>query len=456
MKEFSPNNGPTKDPVSLSGRLLHYVVATCHRKMTRRLKHKTLSQPYIQSLKQVNTFNVDNSKFDKPSPQGTQNDRLFLTDFFLSTSPEFQSKFPTLLKQAKMESNKDFQLYTEDTCAEFHGLLIFLLVRFEKCLEKLGELQGDEKVPTPCSKEFKESVELVMTYGYALLRLSRSAALQMHLKTIAPFLMHSNFFPQKEMPTPAPVEAEGQEEFDEDLKAVQPFVNVNGVVQTRLWKSYVEWLGLVIVHFDAVEVLVRYFTGENLADRDISIHILDPPRVGKRLLPWRELFDDSTLFPTKTKGAHMTNANILEFLENALDNASDSHTQANVVSKSWSERNLNLTIDSLEKLKSSKLPGWEESATGLLDTLKGLQKVPKRGSKLDLEISNDITAISQSGNFFATLASMNPENFGGTLHCEAILASLLSETANVSEGLVAQMKVSYFPNSFLSPESHFL
>ena len=66
-------------------------------------------------------------------------------------------------------------------------------------------------------------------------------------------------------------------------------------------------------------------------------------------------------------------------------------------------------------------------------------------------------AISQSGNFFATLASMKTErDFRGTLHCEAFLAFLLGETANVSEGLVAQMKVSYFPNSFLSPESHFL
>jgi len=175
-----------------------------------------------------------------------------------------------------MESNKDFQLYTEDTCAEFHGLLILLLVCFEKCLEKLGEMRGDKEVPTPCSKEFKKSVELVMTCGYALQRLAHGTALRMHLKTIAPLLMHSNFPSQKEIPMPAPGEAEEQEEFDEDLKAVQPFANVNGVVQTRLWKSYIEWLGLIMVHFDAVEILVRYFTGKDWPDKDTSIHILVP------------------------------------------------------------------------------------------------------------------------------------------------------------------------------------
>jgi len=457
MKESSPS-GPKKDPSSLSGRLLRYVIATCYPKMTRRLKHKTLSQPYILSLKQVNTFNVDNSKLDEPQPHRTQHDRLFMTRFFLTTPLEFQNKYPTI-KQAKMD--KDFQLYTEDTCTEFHRLLIFLLVRFEECLEELGQMRGDEKVL--CSKEFKKSVEQVTMCGYALQRLFHGAALRMHLKTIAPLLMHSNFLPQKEMPVPAPGEAEEQEEFDEDLKAVQPFVNVNGVVQTRLWMSYIDWLGLIVVHFDAVEILVRYFTGEGWRDKDIFIHILIPPPVGKHLLPWRELLTDPTLFPTKTtwnlsdRQADMTNDGILKFLDNAIDSASDSHTQANAVITWWGKRNLRSTIDSLEKLKFSKLPGWEESATRLLDTLKGLHDVPERGSNLDLEISGDITAISQSGKFFATLASMKTErDFRGTLHCEAFLASLLGETANVSEGLVRQMQVGYFSSSFLSPESHFL
>ena len=465
MKKLSPN-GPTKDPGSLSGRLLRYVIATCYRKMTRRLKHKTLSQPYIRSLRQVNTvdvndsFNVDIFKLDKPSSERNEHDWLFLTKFFLTTPPEFQNKFPTLLKQGKMEFNKDYQLYTKDTCAEFHGLLILLLVRFEECLEKLGETRGDKEVSTPCSKEFKKSVELVMTCGYALQRLAHGAALRMHLKTIAPLLMHSKFPSLQEMTMPAPGETEGQE--DEDLKAVQPFVNVNSIVQTHLWKSYIEWLGLIMVHFDAVEILVRYVTGQDWPAKDISIHILVPPPVGSRLLSWRELLDDSTLFPTKTAwnppsshaSADITNAGILKFLDNALDNASDSHTHAAAVITWWGKRNLSYTINSLEKLKSSKLPGWEESATRLLDMLKGLQDVPERGSILDLEISDDIMAISQSGKFFATLASIKTEkDFGGTLHCEAFLASLLDETANVSKGLVAQMKVGYFSSSFLSPDS---
>ena len=460
MKESSPN-GPTKDPGKLAGRLLHYVIATCYPKITRRFKHKTLSQPYIRSLKQVNTFDVDNSKLGKPSPQRTGHDQLFLTKFFLTTSEKFQTKFPTLLKQAKMVRDKDFQLYTEDTCAEFHKLLIFLLVRFEEGLDKLGETRGDQMVPTPCSEEFQKSVEVVFTSGYALQRLAHGAALRMHLKTITPLLMRK-FLSQTKMTMPAPGEAKEQEEVDEDLEAVQPFIKVNGVIQTHLWKSYIDWLQLIIVHFDAVEDLVRYFTGKDCPVKAISIHILAPPPVDKCLLPWRELLNDSTLFPTTTTltralsgCANITNAGILKFFNEAL--VSTSPAQASVVNMWWRKGDLGSTIDSLEKLKSSKLAGWKESAMRLLVTLKGLQDMPAQGGELEIQISDDIKTMAQSGNFFATLASNTPEtDFRGTLHCEAFLASILGETANVSEGLVAQMKVGYFSSSFLSPESHFL
>ena len=460
MEEPSPN-GPKKDASSLSVRLLRYVVATSYAKITRRLKHKTLSQPYIRSLKTVDTFNVVESELEQPTRQGTENDRLFLIKFFSTTPPEFQIRFPKLVERANKVADENFRLYTKDTCAEFHSLFILLLVRFEEHLEVLGKTRGDGKVPTPCSKEFNIAVESVIKSGYALQRLAHGAALRMHLQTIGPS-MRSNYLSKTEMPMPV---AEEQEEFDVDLKAVQPFVNVNGAAESRLWKSYIDWLRLIMVHFDAVEILVNYFTGPSCPRDAISIHILVPPYVDKRLLPWRELFNDSTLFPTKTTwdplsvpaSGNITNAGILQFLNNALGNASDSHTRASAVIASWAKRDLVLTIKNLENLKSSKLPGWKESATRLLDMLKELQDMPELGSELDLDISNDIAAISQSGRFFSTLASIKPEqDFRGALHCEACLASLLRQTANVSEGLVAQMKVGYFSISFLSPESHFL
>src|SRR5271154_1650780 len=58
-------DGPRRNPTSLSERLLRYVIATCYPKMIHRLGHRTLSQPYIDSLIQVTTFQFDESQFDK-------------------------------------------------------------------------------------------------------------------------------------------------------------------------------------------------------------------------------------------------------------------------------------------------------------------------------------------------------------------------------------------------------
>jgi len=121
---------------------------------------------------------------------------------------------------------------------EFHHLLIELLMRFENSLAELAKARGNAKDPTRGSEEFKPKVELVMLCGYALQRLAEGAALRMHLKTIAPFLKSWNIHTRTSMSKSAPDEE--QEELDEDLKAIQPFVGKEGS-ETSLWQSYVDW-----------------------------------------------------------------------------------------------------------------------------------------------------------------------------------------------------------------------
>jgi len=441
---------------------MRYVIATCYQKIRRRLRHKTLSQPFIKSLKQVETFNVDESQRGTRSAQRTEHDKLFLTKFLLDAHRDLHAKFPKLLKHARMKDDPDFELYTEDTCIEFHHLLILLLERFQRGLERLHKTRGNEKVPTRCSEEFKMAVEDVFICGYALQRLAHGAALRMHMKTIATFLTP----PQKETSMPAPNEAkEEQEEVDEDLELVQPYVKVNGVTRTDVWQSHIDWLQLIMVQFDAVDVLVHYFAGDDLSPKAVSIHVATPPSPNHRLLPWQNLLRNPLLFPTTTTTQsavddhpNISNDDILNFFTKDLDNVHSSVQQLNNTVKSWcKKRDLSRTISDLETLESSTLPGWKESATSLLVTLKALPDMPEENSKMDIQIKSDIKTIEQSGFFFSALASTDyDKGFGGALHCEAFLASILGDTANVSKDLAEQMRVGHFSSSFLSPESHFL
>ncbi|KAF8953369.1 hypothetical protein BDZ97DRAFT_1929731 [Flammula alnicola] len=156
--------GPKRNPSSVSERLLHY--------------------PYIQSLKQVMTFQFDESKLDQASKDETANNKLFLIKFMLSAVSRLHTKVPKLMEQAKVaKDNKAFQFYTKDTCTEFHELLVELLLHFQESLDELAKARGNAKSPTKASDEFKQKVELIMLCGYGLQRLAKGAALRMHLKT---------------------------------------------------------------------------------------------------------------------------------------------------------------------------------------------------------------------------------------------------------------------------------
>src|SRR5271156_1263236 len=61
------NGGPATDIMTGFENLLYYVIATCYPKMERRLGHKTLSQPYIHSLKLVKDVKFNESLREQPS-----------------------------------------------------------------------------------------------------------------------------------------------------------------------------------------------------------------------------------------------------------------------------------------------------------------------------------------------------------------------------------------------------
>ena len=131
------------------------------------------------------------------------------------------------------------------------------------------------------------------------------------------------------MPTPAPgEEQEEPEELDEELKAVRPFVEVDGV-ETPLWQSYLDWLRLMVAHFDAADILLTYVTGPSFIHHTIPIQVLVAPPIDERSLPLKELLNDLTLFPTTTTAASphnsqatITNREILEFLEEGFKHSS--------------------------------------------------------------------------------------------------------------------------------------
>src|SRR5277367_3777069 len=151
----------------MSNRLLRYIIASCYKKMLRRLKHKTLSQPYFLSLHSVRDVTFNESLREQPSMPETESDRSFLVNVVLNGAHTLQTPIPHLLEQAKLAvADQKFQLYNENTCKEFHFLLLEFLERFQTSVSDLKVHEGPAN--TPANDQFRQSLVRVLLNGFAL------------------------------------------------------------------------------------------------------------------------------------------------------------------------------------------------------------------------------------------------------------------------------------------------
>jgi hypothetical protein len=320
MKDPPSEGGPAAiNPGLWFNRLLYYVIATCYPKMERRLGHK-ISLPYIDSLK-VGDVTFNESLRGEPTTREIASDRSFLSEFLPFVKNYLCIPIPHIHEQGKLAAaNQDFQLYNKNTCNEFHSLFLELLGRLQTSLTSLKELRNSKND----NGQFTRHVRHAVLIGNGLRKMAKGAALGMHLRTIEAKLVDHRR-PDMSMPMQNAEkdekQSEEQDERDEELEAVQPSalsMKQNVSVPVPLWKSYRNWLNLMVIHFDAVYTLFGYITGPTFDDhRMISLKILVAPPPDRALLPWHELFTDSKLFPTETEADPLptTNDKILEFLK---------------------------------------------------------------------------------------------------------------------------------------------
>ena len=459
MKDSHGDGGPAIIPSKMSNRLLRYIIATCHPKMNRRLKHKTLFQPYFSSLKSVEDFTFDKSLQEQPSSLETASDQSFLQKFVLPAVDKLRTSIPFIHQQAKLaEANQKFELYNENTCKEFHYLLLELLERFQTSVSALSALQKRRSPANLPSEQFEQTLVKVLLNGFALQRIAKGSALRMHMRTIEAKLADHR------RPDMSPGETaekdeewgEEQDERDEELEAVQPYtvsVKKNVPVPVPLWKSYRNWLNLMLIYFDAVDVLVEYITGPNFIYKKISLKILVVPPRDPALLPWSELFTDSKLFPAENEidPSPTTNDEILKFLEFATSPAMmDYSNSIDAIRTGLEQKNREATMQSLETLEklfsNAQKYGWSNSASKLTAMIDDHFK--KSSVKLSNKVTDRLELLQEIGSFFAFLRK--PMAFLGALHCEASLASLLPSHLGEDVGIdskvqviSAQMKVRY-------------
>jgi hypothetical protein len=301
----------SEKPDNLSFKLSTYIAAQSRRRIARRFGNKK-SQPYFDSLKRVKVEDIpqlsEQATDDRPGTTPVDkkefdSDRLFLEEFLGPYNKKgcpntgIDTTIEHLLKKVdeSLTVPGAIELYTNDTRTEFHGLLLFLLRRFQDILNILvPDINSDLHGLQP--SKFKEAVEQLNYYAYALLRLARGRAFRMHVENIEHLLDDPHAGASTDERNEEHDNVEQEEDFDD--------------LPLQKSKSYVAWLRLIVAHFDAVEILARFVLTNSY--RSISIQILVPPSTSSEQLPWRGLF---------TK--YIQNKTAFEFLENGLSAVRD-------------------------------------------------------------------------------------------------------------------------------------
>jgi hypothetical protein len=444
--------------------LLHYTITTCHLKMTRRFKHH-LSQRLLESLGEVRDFPFNPALKVDTNLDKTTNDRALITGFVSETLKNrniITTSIPNiqLLCNNLPPESEPFQLYTSETCNEFHNLVVELLNSFKSSCSSLAK-----------SKDFNNTVLITLVLGHALLRIARGSAIEMHLQNIATLLDdHRNT--EISMPMPdLTVDVENEDEeldeeldgvldevLDEELLPIQSNITDQGCPMP-LWKTYRDWMRLMVVHFDAANILTAYAVSQNSHpnSKTISFKILVTPRVDEAFLPWSDLLNDPHLFPAAdASGQHASNEDILRFLEDGLATVKAAITNEQLglrIKKLWGD-NANKNYKEIVKLLPdlAKLPKYSDSIKEISKLL-SQWNVDRKISTLVEEIGDKIRdlndRLTEEKNSLSFPIELMLKVFSGTLHCEISLASILhkgTRKAMVAEeykDLLEQTEVDY-------------
>lgn len=364
--------------------IMQYVIGMCHQKMIRRLG-SNISKICLDSLNSTKdlTFPNANTTFpdsSKASESARRADRALLLGYVhqLTIRPKRAINIPNI--EALRESarlRQPVQLYTRDTCAEFHTLLLHLLRDFQ---EGLGELRALVPLPDPAKPkpppargpDIRNALSKTFLAGDGLYRMAHGTALKAHILNMAMSLndprLDASISPTtqnsqskddvnakaedvEEPRTDVEVELTEYPQWSDEVDEFDDFRSRSyGVHITQV---YLNWFRLIVAHFDAVNIVKKNASPikKNASSvKKINVKILVAPTVTNEYLPWRELFADSKFFGNTDQ---KTCDRISRFLDETLQKrltTKDACRIAKSILSTWTNVNPTATVVAFHEL----------------------------------------------------------------------------------------------------------
>lgn len=486
--------------------LMRYIIGACHAKMNRRLQ-TDFSLGYMHSLMQVKDFTFNDSH--RPFNANEQAlDGNFLETFipiYRSCDGLFPLQIPNILAvHARFDAHEPWQLYNQNTCLEFRDVFQCLLDRFASTLKTLVvEMSRSTKIPG----RIQGFIGMIFLVGDMLTKLARGDALKRYLENIENLLVDqrgtgdeiqgqvpgmatpsedntvastspeddavTSMPPEDDAVTSTPEDANEEGDLDPDVQVLR-MVAPKGTVQNKR-ENYLDWLQLMVAHFDAVDIVLRFLARSQT--RTININILVSPRVTEEYLPWKTLFAETSSFIPKDRRSTISNKDILEYLTTShgvdkndsrllsdiktiikyfvnMEEATEKHRSR---SFTLAKRQLTTLLSVPPNVFLSK--DWSDTITttqSAITSYEDAKSTDKERAEALARIREGFNSLfKQYGELVSTRKlpfTLEPSNkFLGSLHCESALASILDyqsrkemEKDDCCKSILEQTKVIFF------------
>ena len=423
-----------------------YVVASCFEKMLSRMNNKLLSLPYFDAILNLPNFQFKETHLE-PENKENQMEEMF-REVLLKLADAKLINTPVTNLLAVM-SEHSVELYTNDTCQEFHQLLCELLDRFRRCLENLKSLKDPDR------SVFDKAVRKVVCYGEALQVLAGGVTIQKHFQAIEDELTVSHHKRERDVANQIMTlpNVETKVDSDVELESVQPFAIRDGKALT-MSKAVKDWLKLMVVQFDAIKIVATHYTQSKITK--MTIKVIVPPKLDEEMLPWKDLLHDENLkytgikpkvFDPFNRDTTPTSFDIIDFLDkHTVDLAAekgsstifDMQKSVNQLIKSSSYEAVSLNaLEALENqlsgLRSGMSPDQSKLTERISSKIEQLKKIDdesfESARNLLYDIAQILESLEVSSLFFKKLRSGSSlstgKGFNGAPHCEMFLAAVI-------------------------------
>lgn len=425
-----------------------YVTATCYGKMLTRLNYRTWQLLFAALTDQQNIEFSEQSHVCTPGELASDNT-------FLSKLPQLQTHLGASITNLIQVSRTE-NLYTAETCMDFHRILCELLSLFHTHLQELAAFQGQQGK----AEEVHQKLVLVTQIGNVLRLMSKGAAIKKHLKLVA------RYIPDKVVQLTERGEVTADNNYMLEQEELMGLHTGQPSTQARLpapkWKICNNWLELIIIYYDAIQIVSRFVTTHSIDDVDIKIITQSPP--DQKMLTWRELLRCKSYFPSHPNPS-LSSSELIKFLEfkpksgTGKDNTRKDNTRKDITRKGNTRKNgsskdgakssvenvIEMVValgelddqvaftlahaDIMERiccLTNCGSPGSASYLESIRTNLKSLPKSDQRSEEIAV-IVQMLKTLRASAKVFDLLkegtALSTGRDFLGTYHCEACLAA---------------------------------